>query len=274
MSIIYINPYQLAAPWSPAEIITELWLDAADASTITESGGLVSQWDDKSGNGRNASQGNSVLQPTYLLTGFNGKPTIETDGADVLELGATSLGRNVGGITAAIVGVHPVTASFNNNANEFFISTGATDTSTRFAFTPNPSASTSNRYAIAGRRLDADAYETVSSSTDSVANSGNPWIRVAQISYSSGVANHWTNGTQDLTSEPLQTTGVTSDIDSLKSTVFNDRTLPAGSQLCEIVLTHSVMATADRQKLEGYLAHKWGLTATLPAGHPYKNVAP
>jgi len=28
----------------------------------------------------------------------------------------------------------------------------------------------------------------------------------------------------------------------------------------------------DRQKLEGYLARKWGLTDKLPNGHPYKAV--
>jgi hypothetical protein len=31
---------------------------------------------------------------------------------------------------------------------------------------------------------------------------------------------------------------------------------------------------ADRQRHEGYLAHKWGLTANLPNDHPYKNNAP
>jgi hypothetical protein len=31
---------------------------------------------------------------------------------------------------------------------------------------------------------------------------------------------------------------------------------------------------ADRRRLEGWLAHKWGLTARLPAAHPYKSIAP
>ena len=38
--------------FNPSDIETALWLDAADASTITESGGAVSQWNDKRGNGR------------------------------------------------------------------------------------------------------------------------------------------------------------------------------------------------------------------------------
>ncbi len=30
----------------------------------------------------------------------------------------------------------------------------------------------------------------------------------------------------------------------------------------------------DRQKIEGYLAHKWSLQSLLPAGHPYKSTVP
>ena len=41
----------------------------------------------------------------------------------------------------------------------------------------------------------------------------------------------------------------------------------------EIVIGNS-LSTNDRQRVEGYLAHKWGLTALLPAGHPYKSAAP
>jgi hypothetical protein len=42
----------------------------------------------------------------------------------------------------------------------------------------------------------------------------------------------------------------------------------------EIIFTAGTEALATQQKLEGYLAHKWGLTANLPADHPYKNTAP
>jgi hypothetical protein len=42
----------------------------------------------------------------------------------------------------------------------------------------------------------------------------------------------------------------------------------------EIIYAPSMLATLDRQRIEGYLAHKWGLTANLPADHPYKTVPP
>jgi len=41
----------------------------------------------------------------------------------------------------------------------------------------------------------------------------------------------------------------------------------------EIIIT-SVNTDTDREKIEGYLAHKWGLTSDLPSIHPYKTTAP
>ena len=38
----------------------------------------------------------------------------------------------------------------------------------------------------------------------------------------------------------------------------------------EVLLLDSAMATNERQKIEGYLAHKWGLTSSLPNSHPHK----
>jgi len=53
---------------------TTLWLDAADTDTITETAGAVSQWDDKSGNGNDATQSTGANQPitgTDTIGGLN-----------------------------------------------------------------------------------------------------------------------------------------------------------------------------------------------------------
>ncbi len=42
----------------------------------------------------------------------------------------------------------------------------------------------------------------------------------------------------------------------------------------EAIICNANLSMADRQKVEGYLAHKWGTTANLPADHPYKTAAP
>lgn len=59
----------------------EVWLDAADTSTITLNSGNVSQWNDKSGKGRNFTQGTAIKQPAYSTTYF-AKGAVHFDGSD------------------------------------------------------------------------------------------------------------------------------------------------------------------------------------------------
>jgi hypothetical protein len=42
----------------------------------------------------------------------------------------------------------------------------------------------------------------------------------------------------------------------------------------EVVICDAVLSSTDREKLEGYLAHKWGLESNLPNTHPYRYSAP
>jgi hypothetical protein len=44
--------------------------------------------------------------------------------------------------------------------------------------------------------------------------------------------------------------------------------------IMDVIVTLNTLTTANRQSIEGYLAHKWGLTGNLPGAHPYKTVAP
>ncbi|WP_374576120.1 hypothetical protein [Phenylobacterium sp.] len=44
--------------------------------------------------------------------------------------------------------------------------------------------------------------------------------------------------------------------------------------ISECLLFPDVLSDDDRTRLEGYLAWKWGLTAKLPADHPYKTAKP
>lgn len=81
-----------------------LWLDAADASTITESSGSVSQWDDKSGNGNNVTQSTGSEQPTTGVSTSNGLNVLSFDGGDTLNLpsGLFDLGEDNSTIFAVV----------------------------------------------------------------------------------------------------------------------------------------------------------------------------
>lgn len=66
-----------ATGFSPKNIAgLAFWFDAADAASITLNSGNVSSWADKSGNGRNATQGVALNQPTYSSSVQNGKAGI------------------------------------------------------------------------------------------------------------------------------------------------------------------------------------------------------
>lgn len=67
--------------WTPNVLQPALWLDAADQSTITIATG-VSEWRDKSGNGRHAVQASGTAQPAYSTTAFQGLPGITFDGVN------------------------------------------------------------------------------------------------------------------------------------------------------------------------------------------------
>jgi hypothetical protein len=42
----------------------------------------------------------------------------------------------------------------------------------------------------------------------------------------------------------------------------------------EVISYSNALELSDAQKVEGYLAWKWGMTSLLPSAHPYKNVPP
>ncbi len=71
------------ASFSPLDIPDlALWLDASDASTITEAGGAVSQWDDLSGNANHEIQNVGSAQPTTGVATINGNNAIDFDGVN------------------------------------------------------------------------------------------------------------------------------------------------------------------------------------------------
>ena len=59
----------------------------------------------------------------------------------------------------------------------------------------------------------------------------------------------------------------------ISDTFFYTSAGNAGS-LAEVILFNTVLTTAERQVVEGYLAWKWGIQGSLPAEHPYKTIQP
>ena len=61
--------------WTPTNLPNKaLWLDASDTNNMTLSGTSVTNWMDKSGNGRNLTQPTASKQPTLTTNALNGLP--------------------------------------------------------------------------------------------------------------------------------------------------------------------------------------------------------
>lgn len=84
----------------------------------------------------------------------------------------------------------------------------------------------------------------------------------ATRTYCDGVAGATTTRVCDLSVSPVLQVATQPSGNSYRGGVF------------EILIYNSVLSTADRQAVEGYLAHKWLMKSQLAATHPYKTVAP
>ena len=217
--------------WTPANLGASLalWLDADDASTITLNGSNVSQWDDKSGNDRHATQAIAANQPTYTASGLNGKPVI------------TFPGGGDGFVLASGVPVPRDMVSVSQGNGYLY---SANTTTERIVY----SSSSLWWGTASGSPVGASvpSRNTTSTYIEQYSSDGSDYevLLNGESALSGSLSSLWTNDNL-MTQIGLQwaaTTGISSW---------------AGT-IAEIVWTNSVMSTEDRQKLEGYLAWKWG----------------
>lgn len=245
--------------WTPAQISTALWLDAADASTITLNGSTVSQWNDKSGNGRNMLQATASAQPTWNATGLNSKPTLTFDGTSDFMLGTSNIGLS-GNPLFSIAGVF-ITPLPSANV---FLSFGSAAAASSYHFMGANSANNvwtgfSNGSQLGTATLSSPSSAYVFTTVRNDVNTAN-----------------WT-ATQNgnlLTVTQGNSTAITLVDGPINLARFVSNTNFASMTAAEIVLVPTTLSTDNRQKLEGYLAWKWGLQANLPVDHPYKNAPP
>lgn len=244
--------------WNPSMIQTALWLDAADASTITTVSGAVSQWNDKSGNGRNATQSTAGNRPLLAAAGLNGKAVIDCDGTnDELSL------ANITSLTSVNQSLF-VVAKRDNAAGRTEISVSIGNSNTGEGVVDLPRWTDNVMYSQVGYLANRPTPTSVITDQPYISSLTGGAI---QLSYTNGTL----IGTG--TTQSTFSFSVTSGFIGSGSAVSTSGRFFDG-KIAEIVLLPVVANTTTRQKLEGYLAWKWGLTANLPAGHPYKTVGP
>lgn len=222
--------------WSPAQLSPILWTDASDGSTITLNGSTVSQWADKSGNGRNLVQATAAQQPAYNATTFNGRPGITFDGTDDILLSSALMG---------ISGAAPRTFAYVsrriNVGSGPLIQVGTTTVLRAFGRT----------VGLSGLLYHWAADLTMSTAGLNVNNQ--------EVIQSTGaVSTGFRDGTQIATgSYALNTLNTVLYVGARTAPDFSPA-LYCPCVFAEIIILDKVLTLTDRQALEGYFAWKWG----------------
>lgn len=251
------------APFVPSDLGNMgLWLDAADSATVTLVSGAVSQWNDKSGAGKNAVQGTPTKRPTYTSSLLNGKGGLTYDGIDDCMPVASYA-------TKPFISVFIVTKT--TNAKPFFMEQG-TDVNSVDGFY----ILGTNAYAGATRRAANLNYALGPVNWLGPNDEIISYVTTSTPAVSGSIFSFWRSGN---TVALTQSTGTTVADTTTTATLNigsrnNGALIQMSGNLHEVIFYNAELSTTNRQKVEGYLAHKWGLTANLPVTHPYKTVAP
>ena len=260
------------AAWDPStDISPAIWLDASDAGSYTLSGSDVTALTDKAGNATVSITGTpntgNTLDSKNVFT-FSGSEDFTTD-----EVAQASSGNHWA------IGV--MQWNQRNDSQDSFWST------------ENNSGSILNKrdYAISAGASDFDgeldldglASGRISTTIGNLQefDSGiaqNTWVIIGAIFNKTGnqIAMR-VDGDNAFTPVNDYDNSLDTDMDLR---IFRNRANERMSgRMAEFFTVADVPGTGgtditDFEKAEGYLAHKWGLTSSLPVSHPYKSSAP
>ena len=245
---------QSETPWDPSQLATlEAWYDA-DAITGVSNGSDIGTWTDSSGNGYTASSFGGAI---YTANSQNGLPAIVYDGTSNARIyvtntnmvsGASDMWMYMVGDTDPSPTPQPVTISRT--------STG--DTLVAFHFR------SSN-----GLWFRYNGSSLANTTASGYATSG--WKITGMRTESSTLY-----GYQDGDSLSLVNPSITNPLptQTAAALMLGGRLGNVSDTIGEVLIGVGVLSDSDREKVDGYLAHKWGLTANLPVSHPYKSSAP
>jgi hypothetical protein len=89
------------------------------------------------------------------------------------------------------------------------------------------------------------------------------------------IHNVWNNGDfANRASNSVVATATNTNVVGIGGWFNNSSQQAQNIDIAEIVFYNSALDSTERNLIEGYLAHKWGLQSNLPVDHPYKSISP
>ena len=208
---------------------------------------------DKSGQSHDLTNATSGERPTYKTSVLNSLAVADFDGGDRLFRASFNPGTGTGFALGAVYkltanGSYPMTLVYKSAVGWEMRHQGATR---------QPEFVLANGATVV---------------TDGTALATDTWlIRVDVFDDTGNTAGVYINGVK-----VEEATGVSSSSPTATENFYiggrSDGYYMTG-QIADAVMCNT-LSTTDREKLEGYWAHRFGLTGLLDSGHPYKSVAP
>ena len=248
MTKIFRTPY-----FSPLNVSgCVLWFDAEDTKTMTFSGSTVTSWLSKGSSTVSTSVVSGGTNPTYTTynnlpaLGFNGTSTfIQTANVSVPGTGTTWI--------TCSVNLTPVTASTPVDSSIVLATNAPGERAIRY------SATGANTYYTINRNL-TNTADLLRGQINENANGIRGFMDTA--SYFTG----FTNGTQTVSNTNAVTYVAPANQPFLMGKWASGY---LNGYIYESLVYNRVLTLEEYQQVEGYLAQKWGFTASLPANHPF-----
>ena len=238
-----------------------LWFDAADPGTITQSGGTVSEWRDKSSNAYSVFQPNASYRPTYGTNLLNGLPGVQLSGSRYLyQLGSNMPNFSSSPATTVYMvakngsTLAPLGWNFLNTMTYIGALTGTPRYFFSFYEENTPRLSLYTNDVLAG--FNSSYFVPLNSN--------------AIIGFAASATSNYLffNGSNTA----FTSTGAPPSANNETWFFFGDdnSNYVTDENIYEFVGFNTLLTSAQQQAVEGYLATKWGLQSSLSNGHPYK----
>lgn len=245
------------ATWTPNDLAVKpwAWYDASAGSTLTQGTGGISAWQSRGRLPANAAatQSDELLRPDLVKA----QPAYLSFAAGDVLATAGNTDITEGSFSSSIFAVARVASG---TSEQIVVSTGLSTDPTQSVRTLVIRNGTACIDFAGGSRFQGTG----------------PALTVPQIvgfkveQDGAQVTSVWANGTNGGNNFRSSPRGGKITIGQMPYYTPN----PATDAMQEIVLLDYHLGTTEQQKLEGYLAWKWGTVSLLPSGHPFKSAAP
>lgn len=237
-----------------------LWLDGNDpagSGFLPSNGSAVTTWRDKSGWFYNLNMTNT---PTYATNIANGNAAISFSGT---QYGTVAIPAQTFIAALDVFVVYRFTGAAPTYSYIFDRSAAPVNSGSGTISNFNGSVSVANNGAIV-------TYVTQYNTSLSIMN-----CRISQASSATSFYEQFSNGTLQSVVSGSPAAGFTPYDASPNFSVGSARsTTNFAGFMCEVVAFNVYLNVTQRQQMEGYLAWKWGLQASLPGGHPFSAASP